>query len=110
MAAPGSVVIAHNVTETLVNGVADGSIPAYPPFSADLVRTWNYGFPADTDGEFSKLGWRVAERITRGQLVRRIFGVESDVELEGCIDFDVSLNGKLDSYSAFVVAVVDKVV
>lgn len=96
----------HNVTEELVEGVRDGSITAYPPFSLELVRTWHYGFPAALEPALAALGWRVTAKASRAQIARAIFGARGDAELEGCVEFDARLGCPVDRCSVFVAAAV----
>ncbi|RMZ57194.1 hypothetical protein APUTEX25_004028 [Auxenochlorella protothecoides] len=104
--APGSRLVTHNVTQELVDGVQDGSITEYPPYSQDLVRTWHYGFPAPLEPALAELGWRVTTKASRALIARSIFGAGSDEELEGCVEFDARLGCAMDRYSVFVAATV----
>lgn len=104
--APGSRLVTHNVTQELVDGVQDGSITEYPPYSQDLVRTWHYGFPAPLEPALAELGWRVTTKASRAQIARSIFGAGSDEELECCVEFDARLGCAMDRYSVFVAATV----
>lgn len=44
--APGSVLVAHNSTQELVDAIRRGDGYGYGPFSKSLMDTWKAGFPA----------------------------------------------------------------
>lgn len=98
----------HNVTDELVHGVADGSIPAYPPYTLDLVRTWHYGFPRDPAAALRALGWTTRAAVTRGAITRELLGAPPEADVEGLAAYDTSPGCPIDRYSVFVTAAVAK--
>lgn len=77
LSAPGSSLVAHNITGELLQRIEDdpgGAIPAYAPFPADLVATWRSGFPLARDraalaAELAAAGgWRLREATSRARI------------------------------------------
>ncbi|KDD72902.1 hypothetical protein H632_c2756p0 [Helicosporidium sp. ATCC 50920] len=101
--APGSLLIAHNVTEEFLAAVDEGVVESYPPFSWDLVKTWTFGLPADPGRLLAAAGWNVKEATTRAAIAREIFGGQA-TDLEGCADFETLVWSPRDRAVLFVVA------
>lgn len=120
LSSPGSVLIAHNSTEELLDRAAaalgkgskrgatgDGLSQSYLSiFQPPLLATWLSGFPADPTPVFEAAGWQLERTTTRARIAADLcadLGVTGSGVAELCA-FDVQPDAGEDRYAVFCIA------
>jgi len=86
MSAPGSTIIAHNLTDhgLETTRAASGSRP-FGPFSGDLSKLWISCLPLDPKSALEAAGWTLQLSCTRATIAAQICGGDA----HGKCDFEV---------------------
>lgn len=101
---PNSAAVMHDITDALIADWRAKTLTHYPPFTKELVDTWEFGLPIDPTRLLAQTGWVVREAITRAGIAHEIFKANADVDLEGTAEFETRIGFGMDAYSVFVAA------
>jgi hypothetical protein len=117
VSAPGSVLVAHNSTQEIVDIAAaaaargDAAAAAYAPFPAALVQTWRSGWPsADAASELAPrlaaAGWPMLSVVTgRARIGAEICGPGwAPEQVAAACEFGATPGAGQDRWAVFVVA------